>query len=193
MSKKGIETLVGLLVLLGLAGLVFLSLKAANLASFGTRDTYTVSARFDNIGGLKARSPVRSAGVTAGRRQRGVGRSEEVRPGPAFSRVLLWAALCVAAVLLQGCSTLGAKTPGAKLDPWENWNRKVFTFNEKLDEKVLKPVATTYSNLVPRPVRSGVDNFFGNAADAWSAINNFLQGKVSNGLHDVVRVGTNTV
>ena len=71
------------------------------------------------------------------------------------------AGLCVAAVLLQGCSTLGAKTPGAKLDPWENWNRKVFTFNEKLDEKVLKPVATTYSNLVPRPVRSGVDNFFG--------------------------------
>lgn len=67
MSKKGIETLVGLFVLLGLAGLVFLSLQAANLASFGQRDSYTVSARFDNIGGLKARSPVRSAGVTVGR------------------------------------------------------------------------------------------------------------------------------
>jgi len=67
MSKKGIETLVGLFVLLGLAGLVFLSLKAANLASFGTRDSYVVTARFDNIGGLKARSPVRSAGVTIGR------------------------------------------------------------------------------------------------------------------------------
>ena len=67
MTKKGTETLVGLFVLLGLAGLVFLSLKAANLASFGNRDTYTVSARFDNIGGLKARSPVRSAGVTVGR------------------------------------------------------------------------------------------------------------------------------
>jgi phospholipid/cholesterol/gamma-HCH transport system substrate-binding protein len=67
MSKKGIETLVGLFVLLGLAGLVFLSLKAANLASFGTRDSYAVTARFDNIGGLKPRSPVRSAGVTVGR------------------------------------------------------------------------------------------------------------------------------
>jgi phospholipid/cholesterol/gamma-HCH transport system substrate-binding protein len=67
MTKKGIEALVGLFVLLGLAGLVFLSLKAANLASFGTRDSYTVSALFDNIGGLKARSPVRSAGVTVGR------------------------------------------------------------------------------------------------------------------------------
>jgi phospholipid/cholesterol/gamma-HCH transport system substrate-binding protein len=67
MSKRGIETLVGLFVLLGIAGLVFLSLKAANLASFGSRDTYTVSAKFDNIGGLKPRSPVRSAGVTVGR------------------------------------------------------------------------------------------------------------------------------
>jgi phospholipid/cholesterol/gamma-HCH transport system substrate-binding protein len=67
MAKKGIETLVGLFVLLGMAALVFLSMKAANLASFGSRDSYVVSARFDNIGGLKARSPVRSAGVTVGR------------------------------------------------------------------------------------------------------------------------------
>jgi phospholipid/cholesterol/gamma-HCH transport system substrate-binding protein len=67
MGKKGVETLVGLFVLLGLAGLVFLSLQAANLASFGNRDSYTVTAKFDNIGGLKARAPVRSAGVTVGR------------------------------------------------------------------------------------------------------------------------------
>jgi phospholipid/cholesterol/gamma-HCH transport system substrate-binding protein len=67
MTKRGTETLVGLFVMLGIAGLVFLSLKAANLASFGVRDSYTVTARFDNIGGLKARSPVRSAGVTVGR------------------------------------------------------------------------------------------------------------------------------
>ncbi|MFL6663096.1 MAG: outer membrane lipid asymmetry maintenance protein MlaD [Rhizobacter sp.] len=67
MTKKGTETMVGLFVLLGMAGLVFLSLKAANLASFGSQDSYTVTARFDNIGGLKPRSPVRSAGVTVGR------------------------------------------------------------------------------------------------------------------------------
>jgi phospholipid/cholesterol/gamma-HCH transport system substrate-binding protein len=67
MGKRGIETLVGLFVLLGLAGLLFLSLQAANLASFGERKGYVVSARFDNIGGLKARAPVRSAGVTVGR------------------------------------------------------------------------------------------------------------------------------
>jgi phospholipid/cholesterol/gamma-HCH transport system substrate-binding protein len=67
MGKKGIETLVGLFVLLGIAGMVFLALKAANLATFSSGDTYTLSARFDNIGGLKVRAPVRSAGVTVGR------------------------------------------------------------------------------------------------------------------------------
>ena len=77
-----------------------------------------------------------------------------MRPRPGPGRLLLWALLCAAA-LLQGCSTLGAKSAGAKLDPWENWNRKVFHFNERLDENVLKPTATAYSNVVPRPVRSG--------------------------------------
>jgi phospholipid/cholesterol/gamma-HCH transport system substrate-binding protein len=68
MTKKSTEVLVGLFVLLGIVGLVFLALKAANLASFaGSGDTYTVTARFDNIGGLKVRAPVKSAGVTVGR------------------------------------------------------------------------------------------------------------------------------
>ena len=67
MNKKGIEVLVGGFVLLGLAGLLFLSLKAANLASFGERRGYVVTARFENIGGPKPRAPVRSAGVTVGR------------------------------------------------------------------------------------------------------------------------------
>lgn len=68
MNKRSIEIGVGLFVLLGALGLVFLALKAANLASFSTNDnTYQLRARFDNIGGLKARAPVRSAGVTVGR------------------------------------------------------------------------------------------------------------------------------
>lgn len=67
MSKKGIEVLVGLFVVLALAALVFVALKAANLASFSNGETYTVTARFDNIGGLKVRAPVRSAGVNVGR------------------------------------------------------------------------------------------------------------------------------
>jgi phospholipid/cholesterol/gamma-HCH transport system substrate-binding protein len=68
MSKKSIEIWVGLFVLLGLVGMVFLALKAANLGSFSaTTGTYTLYAKFDNIGGLKVRAPVRSAGVTVGR------------------------------------------------------------------------------------------------------------------------------
>jgi phospholipid/cholesterol/gamma-HCH transport system substrate-binding protein len=68
MSKKTTEVLVGLFVVLGAMALLFLALKAANLATFtGGGNTYTVQARFDNIGGLKARAPVRSAGVTVGR------------------------------------------------------------------------------------------------------------------------------
>ncbi len=67
MGKKGIEIMVGGFVLLGLLGLLFLALKAANLGSFNGGTTYTVQARFDNIGGLKVRAPVRSAGVNVGR------------------------------------------------------------------------------------------------------------------------------
>lgn len=96
-----------------------------------------------------------------------------------------------AVVALAGCATT-SRTAGERLDPWENWNRKVFSFNDSLDENVLKPVATVYSNVVPQLVRQGVANFFNNAADAWSAVNNFLQLKFAAGMHDVVRVGTNT-
>jgi phospholipid/cholesterol/gamma-HCH transport system substrate-binding protein len=67
MGKKSIEILVGFFVLLGMVGLVFLALKAANLGSVGGGDTYTLKANFDNIGGLKVRAPVRTAGVTVGR------------------------------------------------------------------------------------------------------------------------------
>jgi len=67
MVKKSIETLVGVFVLLGIVGVVFLALKAANLGSFRASHGYELTARFDNIGGLKVRAPVRSAGVTVGR------------------------------------------------------------------------------------------------------------------------------
>lgn len=68
MNKKSTEILVGLFVVLGALSLLFLALKAANLASFtGGGDSYRLQARFDNIGGLKARAPVRSAGVNVGR------------------------------------------------------------------------------------------------------------------------------
>ena len=67
MGRKGVETLVGLFVLLGILAILFLALRAANLGNFVIGDTYVVTARFDNIGGLKVRAPVKSAGVTVGR------------------------------------------------------------------------------------------------------------------------------
>ena len=67
MKPRATETLVGLFVLLGFLALFFLALKAANLGNFSTEDSYSISARFDNVGGLKVRAPVRSAGVTVGR------------------------------------------------------------------------------------------------------------------------------
>ncbi len=67
MNKKSIEIFVGLFVVLGALGLVFLALKAANLASFASGDAYQLKAKFDNIGGLKPRAPIRAAGVNVGR------------------------------------------------------------------------------------------------------------------------------
>lgn len=68
MNKRSIEIFVGLFVALGAVAVLFLALKAANLGSFsGGGDTYTLTAKFDNIGGLKARAPIRAAGVTVGR------------------------------------------------------------------------------------------------------------------------------
>ena len=101
------------------------------------------------------------------------------------------AALIALALAVAGCATTG-KSPGQRLDPWENWNRKVFGFNEALDENVLRPVATAYKNVVPQFVRTGIGNVFGNIADAWSAVNNVLQLKFEPALNDTVRFGTNT-
>lgn len=58
---------VGLFVVIGAAALLFLALKAGNLLSISFDDTYQVTAKFDNIGGLKARAAVKSAGVVIGR------------------------------------------------------------------------------------------------------------------------------
>ncbi|MCA3181968.1 MAG: outer membrane lipid asymmetry maintenance protein MlaD [Burkholderiaceae bacterium] len=66
-TNRGIDVMVGGFVLLGLAALLFLALKAGNLGSFSTGSTYEARARFDNIGGLKVRAPVKSAGVVVGR------------------------------------------------------------------------------------------------------------------------------
>ncbi len=60
------DTLVGLFVAAGIAGLFFLALQVSNLSTFVEPDSYTVIARFDNSGGLKVKSPVSAAGVKIG-------------------------------------------------------------------------------------------------------------------------------
>jgi phospholipid-binding lipoprotein MlaA len=117
-------------------------------------------------------------------------------------RRLVAVLLLAAAAALGGCASTpppgGAGAAPAPMgqnpaDPWEAFNRKVFAFNDALDEAILKPVATAYTNAVPELVRKGVDNFFGNIGDVWSAVNQLLQGKVQYGLDMGMRVLTNTL
>lgn len=67
MQQSRHDVWVGLFVMIGAAALLFLAMKAGNLLTLNFAETYTVSARFDNIGGLKARAAVKSAGVVVGR------------------------------------------------------------------------------------------------------------------------------
>jgi phospholipid/cholesterol/gamma-HCH transport system substrate-binding protein len=67
MQRSKNDVWVGLFVLLGAAAILFLALKSANLLSLNFQSTYRVSARFDNIGGLKRQAAVKSAGVVVGR------------------------------------------------------------------------------------------------------------------------------
>lgn len=67
MQRSKIDVWVGLLVVAGALAIAFLALKAANLLQVSWQPTYTITARFDNIGGLKPRAAVKSAGVLVGR------------------------------------------------------------------------------------------------------------------------------
>lgn len=67
MNRMTLDLWVGIFVAAGLGALLFLALKVGNLSSANMADTYVVQAKFDNIGGLKVRAPVKSAGVVVGR------------------------------------------------------------------------------------------------------------------------------
>jgi len=97
--------------------------------------------------------------------------------------------LALALAVLSGCAT----TASNPRDPIEGFNRAMFGFNEAVDRAVLKPVAEGYRAVLPAPVRTGVTNFFGNIEDLWIAVNNVLQGKVVDGVQDLLRVAVNTV
>jgi phospholipid/cholesterol/gamma-HCH transport system substrate-binding protein len=67
MNRSAIDLWVGVFVVTGIAALLFLALKVGNLATFSSGQVYQVYAKFVNIGGLKARAPIKSAGVVVGR------------------------------------------------------------------------------------------------------------------------------
>ena len=110
----------------------------------------------------------------------------------ALKRGVLVASVSVAA-LLSGCATTTATGPVNPADPLESMNRSIYAFNDGLDEAVFKPVATAYQTVTPRVARQGVTNFFDNLGDAWSFVNNLLQGQGSDAYNSMVRFSVNTV
>jgi len=78
---------------------------------------------------------------------------------------------------VSACVTLPPNHPRSPQDPWESWNRGVYKVNVKLDNAIAKPVARTYVRIVPKPIRTGVSNFFDNLDTPTVMINDALQGK----------------
>ena len=77
-------------------------------------------------------------------------------------------------------------------DPFEDLNRDIFIFNEKLDEKLLKPAAIAYRKVTPQFARSGVTNFFNNLEEIDTTINQVLQGEIKHAFNDAGRFVINT-
>ena len=102
---------------------------------------------------------------------------------------LIGAALALA--VLSGCASAPGRTVDAR-DPWEGMNRSVYSFNDTVDRVALKPLAKAYVNVVPSPVRTGVNNFFGNLGDVWNATNSVLQFKGQAAVESAMRVVINT-
>lgn len=100
--------------------------------------------------------------------------------GPALRIMMLMVAFA-----LTGCATNHPQ------DPFEKFNRAMFQFNDAVDQAAVKPAAKAYDKL-PDFIQTGVGNFFGNLEDGWTAINNLLQGKMADGLSDVMRFTFNT-
>ena len=77
-------------------------------------------------------------------------------------------------------------------DPFEDLNRDIFIFNEKLDEKLLKPAAITYRKVTPQFARTGVTNFFNNLEEIDTTINQILQGEIKYAFNDAGRFVINS-
>jgi phospholipid-binding lipoprotein MlaA len=103
------------------------------------------------------------------------------------SRTALAPWLAAACIGLSGCATTGDHPK----DPLEGFNRAMFSVNEGIDV-VVKPVARGYDKVMPTPLKTGIGNFFGNIGDLWIAVNNYLQGKLTEGTSDIGRVFVNS-
>jgi len=77
-------------------------------------------------------------------------------------------------------------------DPFENVNRKIFSFNQSADKYVLRPVARGYARIVPDPIETGVINIFENLQDVTSIVNNLLQWRPKRAASDASRVLINS-
>lgn len=102
-------------------------------------------------------------------------------------------ALAIIVTALQSaCVTLPPNAPRSPQDPWESWNRGVYKFNDALDRGIAKPVARAYVHVVPKFMRTGVNNFFANLNTPRVMINDALQGKLKAAGNDLGRFLLNT-
>lgn len=108
---------------------------------------------------------------------------------PTLKRSLL-ACLCLSFI---GCASIPAGSQPSPQDPWESFNRAIFIGNEGLDGYFLKPITKAYRFLLPSVAQEGVENFFGNYSDIYTALNHLLQGNPGLASKDFMRVVVNTV
>jgi len=77
-------------------------------------------------------------------------------------------------------------------DPWQGFNRAMFTFNDTIDRWAIKPLARSYKFVMPDPLEVGVSNIFNNVLEVPNTINGVLQGDLKGAAHDTGRLLVNT-
>jgi len=99
------------------------------------------------------------------------------------------------ALTLSGCATTGdaeQQTVASKTDPYENFNRKMFGFNDKVDNYVAEPISNAYKWITPQFMQTGVFNFFNNLKNVNVVVNDVLQAKFSQSAEDTGRFAINS-
>jgi len=110
-------------------------------------------------------------------------------------KLIYSAGLVASLVLLSACSSTAQQDQpqvNDARDPWQQYNRKIHTFNTVLDEKLLVPVVNVYKDVAPDPVEKGVTNFFSNLSDVGNLLNHSLQLKPLRAAKDLGRLVINT-